>query len=199
MLCTIIETIVVQIYVSCHISDRNRIENVFNLKWLLWYCGTEFAVRGIPIKASRSHIVHLFFPNLLYYSMAQMEQPLLEIRSGGGPQTRSRFGFVAIAKEWGAIIQLCNTNITQKKAHWLLCVTGWGNKKDLTLLRTALEEKAGKKEYPLVASKSFIHCNQGQGERVSDFQSSLKQMLFHKNQWLQQCSYRDSYLVKPRN
>jgi len=51
----------------------------------------------------------------------------------------------------------------------------------LTLLRTALEEKAEKKEYTLVASKSFIYCNQGQGDRMSDFQSSLKQLLFHKN------------------
>jgi len=39
-----------------------------------------------------------------------------------------------------------------------------------------LEERAGKKEDPLVASKNFSQCNQGQGERVSDFASSLKQL-----------------------
>jgi len=44
-------------------------------------------------------------------------------------------------------------------------------KKDLKLLRAALEERAGRKE---IASKNFSQRNQGQGERVSDFASSLK-------------------------
>ena len=43
-------------------------------------------------------------------------------------------------------------------------------KGDLKLLRVALEERAGKKEDTLAASRS-----QGQGERVLDFASSLKQ------------------------
>ena len=49
-------------------------------------------------------------------------------------------------------------------------------KGDLKLLRAALEERAGKKEDTLVASKSFSQRRQEQGERVSDFASSLKQL-----------------------
>ena len=46
-------------------------------------------------------------------------------------------------------------------------------KGDLKLLRTALEDRAGKKEDPLIASKNFNQCNQGQGEKVTDFTSFL--------------------------
>ena len=36
-----------------------------------------------------------------------------------------------------------------------------GIKTDLTLLKAALQEKAGKKEDPLMASRRFNQCNQG--------------------------------------
>ena len=49
-------------------------------------------------------------------------------------------------------------------------------KGDLKLLRAALEERAGKKEDALAASRSFSQHSQGHSERVSDFASSLKQL-----------------------
>ena len=49
-------------------------------------------------------------------------------------------------------------------------------KGDLKLLRAALEERADKNEEALATSRSFSQCSQGQGERVSDFASSLKQL-----------------------
>ena len=45
-------------------------------------------------------------------------------------------------------------------------------KGDMKLLKAALEDRAGKKEDPSIASKNFDQRNQGQGEKVTDFASS---------------------------
>ena len=51
-----------------------------------------------------------------------------------------------------------------------------GTKTDLALLKAALQEKASKKEHPLMASRSFIQCNQGQNEKVTNFADALKNL-----------------------
>ena len=48
-------------------------------------------------------------------------------------------------------------------------------KGDLKLLKVPLEDRAGKKEDPLTTPRNFNQRNQGQGEKVTDFTSALKQ------------------------
>lgn len=49
-------------------------------------------------------------------------------------------------------------------------------KGDLALLKDALQERAGTKEDPLLASKNFNQRTQGHDEEVADFAASLKKL-----------------------
>ena len=109
--------------------------------------------------------------------MAQMDLPLPELIAEDLKRGWTRFEFVAVAKEWNAAKQLAviPALLRGKLINYYIELDD-ETKKDLKLLRAALEERAGKKEDPLVASKTFSQRNQSQGERVSDFASSLKQL-----------------------
>jgi len=109
--------------------------------------------------------------------MAQMDLPLPELVAEDLKRGWTRFEFVAIAKEWDAAKQLAVIPaLLRGKLIDYYVELDDATKKDLKLLRAALEERAGKKEDPLVASKNFTQRNQREGERVSDFTSSLKQL-----------------------
>ena len=49
-------------------------------------------------------------------------------------------------------------------------------KGDLRLLKVALQERAGTKEDPLLASKNFNQRSQGPDEKVNDYASALKKL-----------------------
>lgn len=109
--------------------------------------------------------------------MAQLELPLPELVAEDLKRGWTRFEFVAAAKEWSAEKQLTviPTLLRGKLIDYYMefddAVNG-----DLKLLKAALEERAGKKEDPLVASKKFNLRSQSPGEKVADFASSLKQL-----------------------
>ena len=109
--------------------------------------------------------------------MAQLELPLSELVVEDFKRGWIRFEFVATAKEWDAAKQfavipaLLRGKLIDYYVDFDNTIKG-----DLKLLRAALEERVGKREDPLAASRSFSQRSQGQGERVSDFASSLKQL-----------------------
>ena len=61
---------------------------------------------------------------------------------------------------------LCSANIEFDEA----------TKSNLTMLKQALQEKAGLVNYLLVASKSFNQRSQGPEEKVKDYASELKHL-----------------------
>ena len=87
------------------------------------------------------------------------------------------FEFVATVKEWNAAKQLTviPTLLRGKLIDYYVELED-DIKSDVKLLKAALEERAGKKEDPLIASKSFNQRSRGPGEGVADFASSLKQL-----------------------
>jgi len=109
--------------------------------------------------------------------MAQLELPLSELVAEDFKRSWTCFEFVASAKEWDDAKQLTviPALLRGKLIDYYVDFDN-ATKGDLKLLRAALEERAGKKEDPLAASRSFNQRSQGQGERVSDFASSLKQL-----------------------
>ena len=110
-------------------------------------------------------------------TMAQLELPLPELVVEDLKQGWTRFEFVTTAKEWSSANQLTviPTLLRGKLIDYYVELED-DVKGDLKLLKAALEDRAGKKEDPLIASKNFNQHNQGQGEKVTDFTSSLKQL-----------------------
>jgi len=101
--------------------------------------------------------------------MAQMDLPLPELVAEDLKRGWTRFEFVAVAKEWDATKQLAVIPVLLRgKLIDYYVELDDAMKKDLKLLRVALEETAGKKEDPLVASKNFTQRNQREGERMSE-------------------------------
>ena len=109
--------------------------------------------------------------------MAQLELPLPELVAEDLKQGWTRFEFVAMAKEWDAEKQLAVIPVLLR-GRLIDYYVDFDDtiKGNLKPLRAALEERAGKREDSLAASRSFSQRSQGQGERVSDFASSLKQL-----------------------
>ena len=85
------------------------------------------------------------------------------------------FEFVATAQKWDANKQLTviPTLLRGKLIDYYIELDD-DTKTDLALLKAALQKRAGKKEDPLMASRSFNQRNQGQTEKVTDFADSLK-------------------------
>ena len=88
--------------------------------------------------------------------MAQLELPLLELVAEDFKRGWTRFEFVATAKEWNEAKQLAAipTFLRGKLIDYYIDLDDT-TKGDLKLLRAPLEERAGKKEDALAASRSF--------------------------------------------
>ncbi|XP_065901887.1 uncharacterized protein [Dysidea avara] len=100
--------------------------------------------------------------------MAQLELPLPELVAEDFKRGWIRFEFVATAKEWDAVKQLAviPALLRGKLIDYYVDFDDT-IKGDLKLLRAALEERAGKKEDPLAASRSFSQRSQGQEAMTS--------------------------------
>ena len=109
--------------------------------------------------------------------MAKLELPFPELLAEDLKRGWTRFEFVATAKEWNEAKQLTVvlTLLRGKLIDYYVELED-EVKNDVKLLKAALEERAGKKEDPLVASRNFNQRSQSPGERVADFASSLKQL-----------------------
>ena len=119
------------------------------------------------------------FANFVFFtSMAtSLELPLPELVAEDFQRGWTRFEFVAVAQKWDANKQLTviPTLLRGKLIDYYVELDD-GTKTDLALLKAALQEKAGKKEDPLMASRSFNQRNQGQNEKVTDFADALKKL-----------------------
>lgn len=109
--------------------------------------------------------------------MAQLELPLPELVAEDFTRSWTRFELVASAKEWSTAKQLAviPTLLRGKLIDYYVDLDD-ATKADLKLLKAALQERAGKKEDPLVVSRNFNKRNQNFDERVSDYASSLKKL-----------------------
>ena len=109
--------------------------------------------------------------------MAQMELPLPELIVEDFQRGWTRFEFVAAAKEWNANKQLAviPTLLRGRLIDYYVELDD-ETKRDLRLLKVALQERAGTKEDPLLASKNFNQRSQGPDEKVNDYASALKKL-----------------------
>ena len=109
--------------------------------------------------------------------MAQMKLPLPELVVEDFTRGWTCFEFVATAKEWNEAKQftVIPTLLRGKLIDYYVELDDT-TKADLKLLKAALQERAGKKEDPLVASKDFNERSQSVDERVADYASSLKKL-----------------------
>ena len=109
--------------------------------------------------------------------MAQMELPLPELIVEDFQRGWTRFEFVATAKEWNANKQLAviPTLLRGRLIDYYVELDD-ETKGDLKLLKVALQERAGTKEDPLLASKNFNRRSQGPDEKVNDYASALKKL-----------------------
>ena len=109
--------------------------------------------------------------------MAQMELPLPELIVEDFQRGWTRFEFVATAKEWNANKQLAviPTLLRGRLIDYYVELDD-ETKGDLKLLKVALQERAGTKEDPLLASKNFNQRSQGPDEKVNDYASALKKL-----------------------
>jgi len=107
----------------------------------------------------------------------QMELPLPELVIEDFTRSWTRFEFIATAKEWNAEKQLTviPTLLRGKLIDYYVELDS-DTKADLKLLKAALQERAGKKEDPLDASKYFNERRQVIDERVVDYTSALKKL-----------------------
>ena len=108
---------------------------------------------------------------------ASLELPLPELVAEDFQRGWTRFEFVAAAQEWNAKKQLTviPTLLRGKLIDYYVEFDD-AIKNDLALLKAALQERAGKKEDPLVASRRFNQRNQGHDEKVADFADALKKL-----------------------
>ena len=162
-----------------HIGDRSG----YN-KQLPWYRGTEFIANTVnDTDTGKETGIFVSLCLILVcvleasFTMAQLELPLPELLAEDLKQGWTRFEFVATAKEWNEAKQLTviPTLLRGKLIDYYVELED-EVKNDVKLLKAALEEQAGKKEDPLVASRNFNLHSQTPGERVADFASSLKQL-----------------------
>ena len=110
--------------------------------------------------------------------MAQMELPLPELIVEDFQRGWTRFEFVAAAKEWNVNKQLAviPTLLRRRLIDYHIELDD-ETKGDLRLLKVvALQERAGTKEDPLLASKNFNQRSQGPDEKVNDYASALKKL-----------------------
>ena len=108
---------------------------------------------------------------------SSLELPLPELVAEDFHRGWTRFEFVAAAQKWDADKQLTviPTLLRGKLIDYYVELDD-GTKTDLALLKAALQERAGKKEDPLMASRRFNQRNQGQSEKVTDFADALKKL-----------------------
>ena len=106
-----------------------------------------------------------------------MELPLPELVVEDFQRGWTRFEFVAAAKEWNANKQLAviPTLLRGRLIDYYVELDD-ETKADLKLLKAALQERAGTKEDPLLASKNFNQRSQGPDEKVNDYASALKKL-----------------------
>ena len=103
-----------------------------------------------------------------------LELPLPELLAEDFQRSWTRFKFVAAAQEWNANKQL-TVIPTLLRGKLIDAYVELDNaiKSDLARLKAALQERAGKKEDPLVASRNFNQRKQDHSEKVVD---SLKKL-----------------------
>ena len=106
-----------------------------------------------------------------------LDIPLPQITSEEFSRSWTRFELVATAKEWNAAKQLAvvPTLLRGKLIDYYLDLSE-DEKKDVKTLKAALQEKAGLKRDPLMASKLFNERVQGPREKASDFASELRKL-----------------------
>lgn len=106
-----------------------------------------------------------------------LELLLPELLTEDFKQGWTRFEFVATAKGWNAKRQLARipTLLRGKLINDYVELPD-ATKTDLNLLKAALQDRAGVKEDPLVASKQFNQQSQGPEEKVKDFAATLKRL-----------------------
>ena len=103
--------------------------------------------------------------------------PLPQITSEDFSRAWTHFELVATTKEWNAAKQLVvlPTLLRGKLIDYYLDLSD-DEKKDIKSLKAALQEKAGLKKDPLMASKLFNEQFQGPHEKAGDFASELKKL-----------------------
>ena len=106
-----------------------------------------------------------------------LELPLPELLTEDFKRGWTRFEFIATAKGWNAERQLAviPTLLRGKLIDDYVELPD-ATKADLGRLKAALQDRAGVKEDPLVASKQFNQRSQGSEEKVKDFAATLKRL-----------------------
>ena len=92
----------------------------------------------------------------------------------------TRFKLIATAKKWNAERQLnAVPSLLRGKllGYYVELHDATNYNADLKLLKAALQERAGKKDNPLVASKHFNARRQAIDKRIVDYVSALKNYL----------------------
>ena len=109
--------------------------------------------------------------------MAQVELQLLELTTDDFQRAWTRFELIATAKEWNAAKQLTIVP-TLLRGKFIDFYTEFyeTTKGDLSRLKLVLQENAGLKIDPLIASRNFNQRDQLQREKVDDYASELKQL-----------------------
>ena len=109
--------------------------------------------------------------------MAQMELQLPELTAENFQRAWTQFELVAVAKEWNKAKQLAIVpTLLRGKLIDFYMEFDDATKRDLSRLKQTLQEKAGLKKDPLMASRNFNQCDQFLNEKVNDYASELKQL-----------------------
>ena len=109
--------------------------------------------------------------------MAQMELQLPELTADNFQRAWTRFELVAVAKEWNEDKQrtIVPTLLRGKLIDFYNEFDD-ATKGDLSRLKQALQEKAGLKKDPLMASRNFNQRDQLLNEKVDEYASELKRL-----------------------
>ena len=107
-----------------------------------------------------------------------MELQLPELTAENFQRGWTRFELVVVAKEWNEAKQLAivSTLLRGKLIDFYTKFDDATTKKDLSRLKQTLQEKAGLKKDPLMASRNFNQRDQLLNEKVDDYASKLKQL-----------------------
>ena len=109
--------------------------------------------------------------------MAHIELQLPELTTDDFQRAWTRFELVATAKEWNEAKRLTIVpTLLRGKLIDFYTEFDEATKGDLSSLKLALQEKAGLKIDPLIASRNFNQRDQLPGEKVDDYASELKRL-----------------------
>lgn len=109
--------------------------------------------------------------------MAHIELQLPELTTDDFQRAWTRFELVATAKEWNEAKRLTIVpTLLRGKLIDFYTEFDEATKGDLSSLKLALQEKAGLKIDPLIASRNFNQRDQLPGEKIDDYASELKRL-----------------------